>query len=445
MNRLQGMSAMPSIATRTTVVAAGLLGFAAASHALEPSQLFDRVSPSVWVVRTFDAGDRPVGLGSAVVVGPGRLVTNCHVLTKANAVVVRRKNVMYEAKLEHADAPRDLCLLSVDGFTAPAVEVAPRESIKVGEKVYAIGNPRGYEMTLSEGLVSGLRGEWADGSHVLQTTAPISPGSSGGGLFDEKGRLVGITTFTRTDAQNINFALPAEWIAEVPARAEAAIAKRKETVQPAGTAAAAAVASAPGYPPSGAVWVYRITERANRNRASQLTVRADHVDKEFVEETLVLSSGDTAPARRTISTHDARFLRYSIGHDAEFVEVAPYLLSLNEGKAPEDELRPTGYSNQNGMPINFRADWVTSVVPHDWEEVTVPAGTYRALRYEISAKRSSMPMSGAGTQQLTEFKMNVWYSPDVRRMVKLEHVVWAFNPSPYVNDEVELVEYRPPR
>ncbi len=435
---------MPLTVKRPILFAVGLLGLTSAVHALEPSQLFDKVSPSVWVVRTFDAGDRPIGLGSAVVIGPGRLVTNCHVLTKASAVVVRRKNVMYEAKLEHADAPRDLCLISVEGFTAPAVEIAPRESLKVGEKVYAIGNPRGFEMTLSEGLISGLRGEWADGSHVLQTTAPISPGSSGGGLFDEKGRLVGITTFTRVDAQNINFALPAEWIAEVPARSEAAIAKRKEPVQPAGTVGAAVQASPPGYPASGTVWVYRITERANRNRVSQITVRADHVDKEFVEETVILASGESSPARRTVSTRDARFLRYNLGRDSEFVEIAPYLLSLNEGKAPEDEVRPTGYSTQNGMPIAFRADWVTSVVPHDWEEVTVPAGTYRALRYEINAKRASAAMSGAGSQQLTEFKMNVWYSPDVRRMVKLEHQVWAFNPSPYANDEVELVEYRAP-
>ena len=209
-------------------LAAATLAAAQSAQALEPSEVFDKVAPSVWVVRTFDGAHRALGLGSAVVVGNGRLITNCHVLAKANSVVVRRKNVSYDAKLLHADAPRDLCLLDVDDFAAPAVAMAPRESLKVGEKVYAIGNPQGFETTLSEGLISGLRGEWADGSHVLQTTAAISPGSSGGGLFDDKGRLVGITTFTRTDAQNLNFALPAEWIAEVPVRAEAALAKRKE-------------------------------------------------------------------------------------------------------------------------------------------------------------------------------------------------------------------------
>ena len=199
---------------RAFVLATALASATPAALALDASQVFEKVAPSVWMVRTFDASSRPLGLGSAVVVGTGRLVTNCHVLAKASSVVVRRKNVTYDAKLEHADPARDLCLLSVDEFPAPAVSVAPRESIKVGQRVFAIGNPRGLDMTLSEGLVSGLRGEWADGSHVLQTTAPISPGSSGGGLFDDNGRLVGITTFTHADSQNLNFALPAEWIAD---------------------------------------------------------------------------------------------------------------------------------------------------------------------------------------------------------------------------------------
>jgi Trypsin-like peptidase domain len=419
-----------------------LAACAAPASALDPAQVFEKVSPSVWVVRTFDASDRPVGLGSAVVIGPGRLATNCHVLAKSNAVLVRRKNVMYEAKLEHADAPRDLCVLSVEGFSAPAVTKAPRESERVGQKVYAIGNPRGLEVTLSEGLVSGLRGEWSDGSHVLQTTAPISPGSSGGGLFDEEGRLVGITTFTRADSQNLNFALPAHWIDEVPARAEAALARRKEAT--AAVAETGTASAPPGVPAAGTVWVYRMTERANRNRIAQITVRADHVDSEFVEETVVLAGGDAPPARRTVSTRDARFLRYHTGRESELLELAPYLLAENAGKGPDQAIQPTGYSPPDTRPAPFRSEWITSVQPRDWEEVSVPAGKYRALRYEVKGKRGTPPMSGIGTP-LTEFRVNVWYAPDVRRIVKLEHQSWTYNPSPYVDDQVELIEYRPPR
>ena len=159
---------------------------AAPAQALEPDALFEKLSPSVWEVFTFGE-QRANSLGSGVVIGPGEMVTNCHVLAKAKAVLVRRQNVMYEAKLKHADAPRDLCVLSVANFNAPAVQVAPLSKVKVGQKAYAIGNPKGLEATLSEGLISGLRGEWADGSHVIQTTAPISPGSSGGGCSTAKG------------------------------------------------------------------------------------------------------------------------------------------------------------------------------------------------------------------------------------------------------------------
>jgi hypothetical protein len=72
------------------------------------------------------------------------------------------------------------------------------------------------ELSLSAGLVSQLRG--AEGAPLVQTTAPIAPGSSGGGLFDERGRLVGLTTFQRERGQNVNFALPAEWVVVALAR-----------------------------------------------------------------------------------------------------------------------------------------------------------------------------------------------------------------------------------
>ncbi|MFP5464469.1 MAG: trypsin-like peptidase domain-containing protein, partial [Gammaproteobacteria bacterium] len=73
------------------------------------------------------------------------------------------------------------------------------------ERVYSIGSPGGLENTLGEGIISGLRGK-----RLIQTSAPISHGSSGGGLFDAAGYLIGITTFNMVDAQNLNFAVSAE-------------------------------------------------------------------------------------------------------------------------------------------------------------------------------------------------------------------------------------------
>ncbi len=88
--------------------------------------------------------------------------------------------------------------------------------LKVGAKVYAVGAPHGLELTLSEGIVSSLR-EF-EGSNYIQTTAAISNGSSGGGLFDENGALVGLMTFNYTKGQNLNFASPVEWVEELPKR-----------------------------------------------------------------------------------------------------------------------------------------------------------------------------------------------------------------------------------
>ena len=78
----------------------------------------------------------------------------------------------------------------------------------MGEQVYTVGAPSGLERTLANGIISGLRSEGTH--HYIQTTAPISPGSSGGGLFDENGNLIGITTLFIKESQALNFAIAAE-------------------------------------------------------------------------------------------------------------------------------------------------------------------------------------------------------------------------------------------
>jgi hypothetical protein len=99
--------------------------------------------------------------------------------------------------------------------------------MRIGQRAFAIGNPIGLELTLSDGLISGFRK--MEGSDVprIQTSAPASPGSSGGGLFDQDGNLIGITTMIGRDAQNITIAHPVEWVREVPERGKLALARRQ--------------------------------------------------------------------------------------------------------------------------------------------------------------------------------------------------------------------------
>ena len=113
------------------------------------------------------------------------------------------------ATLKTVDSDKDLCLLTASVLTAKSARLGKAAQLKVGDKVYAVGAPQGLELSLSEGIVSQLRG---GPPPLIQTTVAISPGSSGGGLFNAEGELVGITTFYLKDSQSLNFALPVEWI-----------------------------------------------------------------------------------------------------------------------------------------------------------------------------------------------------------------------------------------
>ena len=178
--------------------------------------VFAAVSGSiVRVIASNGAGD-PVSQGSGVVVARGEVITNCHVTDPGVQVEVKVGNDSYPASVTTADHEFDLCRLSASGLDAPAVTVAGAGDLQTGERVFAIGAPRGLELTISDGIVSSLR-ETAAG-RIIQTTAAVSPGSSGGGLFDAQARLVGIVTFQARDGQNLNFAVPADWIGQMRSR-----------------------------------------------------------------------------------------------------------------------------------------------------------------------------------------------------------------------------------
>jgi S1-C subfamily serine protease len=103
-------------------------------------------------------------------------------------------------------------VLRTDAKLAKWVTVRPYDDIKVGERAITIGTPQGLELTAAEGIVSSKR--LYNQTRVVQTSAPISQGSSGGGLFDARGHLLGITTFYFRGGQNLNFAVAAEEYAQ---------------------------------------------------------------------------------------------------------------------------------------------------------------------------------------------------------------------------------------
>ncbi|MDP1605138.1 MAG: tetratricopeptide repeat-containing serine protease family protein [Rhodocyclaceae bacterium] len=197
-------------------ISAAVLLASISIHAKTPGEVYEQAAKSTVVVQNLDGKGKSQGMGSGVILPDRDVVTNCHVVKGASQIKVRIDNKEYPATLRYSDWDRDVCSLGVPGISAPAVVMGSSKSLKVGAKVYAIGAPQGLELTLSDGIVSSLR-EVAGGRYI-QTTAAISPGSSGGGLFDENGTLVGLTTFYLAEGQNLNFAVPVEWVKELPKR-----------------------------------------------------------------------------------------------------------------------------------------------------------------------------------------------------------------------------------
>ena len=183
----------------------------AAGGMLEAPALFKLLSPSVFkvVVASRDGTSQ----GSAVAVSASELLTNCHVLEGALTVTLRQGKLSRPARIARANPAADRCVLAVSEPNLSAVRgVREYTELQVGEPLYTLGSPSGLELSLANGLLSGKREEGA--LNYVQTTAPISPGSSGGGLFDARGNLVGITTLVLAGRerlnQSLNFAIPAE-------------------------------------------------------------------------------------------------------------------------------------------------------------------------------------------------------------------------------------------
>lgn len=148
-------------------------------------------------------------LGTAFVVDPkGLLVTNFHVIENAGDISIKSANggEFRDAKVLAIDKVHDLAVLSIEARELPAVSRTEDEKVKIGSAVVVIGNPKGLEQTVTEGIVSAAR--VVDGRDVIQISAPISSGSSGSPVFSGTGEVVGVATFKIVDGEALNFAIP---------------------------------------------------------------------------------------------------------------------------------------------------------------------------------------------------------------------------------------------
>jgi S1-C subfamily serine protease len=184
---------------------------------------FDRVGPAVVHVIAFGPEGRPKGQGSGVIFTPdGYVLTNAHVVAGASKLRASfTDGQVRDAALVGEDADTDTAVLRLSGNGLPHAELGRSSTLRVGQLVAAIGNPLGFQCTITAGIVSALGRTLRTPSgrmieSVIQTDAPLNPGNSGGPLVSGAGRVIGINTATIAPAQGICFAIgidTAVWVA----------------------------------------------------------------------------------------------------------------------------------------------------------------------------------------------------------------------------------------
>ena len=150
--------------------------------------------------------------GSGFVVHDGQIATNHHVIDSmsvGNARLVGKEEIFPVETILDTDKEHDLAVIKIGGIDAPVLSLGDSDTVRIGDKVYVAGNPHGLEGSFSDGIISAIRG---DADKFFQMTAPISKGSSGGPVFNEKGEVIGVSFATFHDGQNLNFAIPVNFL-----------------------------------------------------------------------------------------------------------------------------------------------------------------------------------------------------------------------------------------
>ena len=182
-------------------------------NAQTPQQIAKKAFGSTVLLVMEDANGQPISLGSGFFVRNGQIATNLHVIegaTRGYAKLVGQKTKYDIEGITAIDPQRDLVILKVSALGQQVLSLGDSNAVQVGESVYAVGNPRGLEGTFSQGIISSIREVGTD--KLLQITAPISPGSSGGPVLNGSGEVIGVSVATFRGGQNLNFAIPSNYL-----------------------------------------------------------------------------------------------------------------------------------------------------------------------------------------------------------------------------------------
>jgi tetratricopeptide (TPR) repeat protein len=162
-----------------------------------------------------DADNDPFQFGSGFVFNNEMVATNFHVIEGCKSVLITTSLdtvAYYSNELINFDKNNDIAILKVNSLSIMPLSLS-KDTVEIGDAIYVVGNPEGLESTFSEGIVSSIRKY--DDNKLIQITAPISHGSSGGPVINEKGEVIGISVATLKEGQNLNFAVPVEYLIKI--------------------------------------------------------------------------------------------------------------------------------------------------------------------------------------------------------------------------------------
>jgi tetratricopeptide (TPR) repeat protein len=172
----------------------------------DAARIYSQSSKSVLLIFVKSANSKVVAQGTGFLVDGGKIVTNKHVVAGGTALI-DLGGARIPAVVESTDDLNDIAVLTVGAEISAEPLVLTDEIPPPGSNVFAIGNPHGLEKSISTGVLSGIRA--VGKRELIQITTPISPGSSGGPVFDSSGKVIGVTVGSIEEGQNLNFAVPA--------------------------------------------------------------------------------------------------------------------------------------------------------------------------------------------------------------------------------------------
>lgn len=170
------------------------------------ARIYAEAAQSVLVILVKSPDGQVVAQGTGFLIEGGKIVTNAHVI-KGGVAVVDLGGVRIPVKVELVDDVNDLAILTTSAEISAGPLLFAEKTPPPGSSVFAIGNPRGLEKSISSGVIAAMR--QIGSRQLIQITTPVSPGSSGGPVFDVSGKVIGVTVGSIEDGQNLNFAIPA--------------------------------------------------------------------------------------------------------------------------------------------------------------------------------------------------------------------------------------------